>query len=855
MKVSKSLINKIIIVVFMIFCAVMLVVKIPCSYVQLEFLLESTEGVHEAELSGIDTDENDIGDVQGIIHGNTITFDMKDYYPVSDLFLKLDKSAISIQTINFNSRDRLVYQWSGQTASDSIIYYNVEKAKSSCTFSDEFIEKYNQIYSYDWRLKADILIPIIILFVCIGVLYILIKKAASRNRFIAIAAGIVVSALAIFSIVSGTVKETYRKVETNVELAAPSEVINNREVYSQSFKNDRPVCGIVLRFATYNTVLENDYKFSVYDVDLDTKVYQRTLDGADIEDNSSKTIYFGQMLEAGHEYRFSISAREENSKDTLSLWLSKNDQYPDGTLFIDGKDSGKDVDFDLIVKGPDSIRWLALFLFFVSLAAVFALCHDKFKIALAVSKLAVYALVFVFSLLKMNFYFENLNLGVYDEMAQISYVAYLDEVDADPTPDFENMKLLMQYNRMTLEDPNNLHALEQSKGEFDGKFTGTINYLGHPPLYFQLMRLTNSIHTDGDHVYVNLTPMRVFNMIIISAAIILMFFIGFTRIKADPIYHLLFALMTTSVPIVCYEACMINNDNLAFLSVVIFIWGAIRFSEDKQNYATYLLIAVGICGTMLTKVTAGLTVLVAAVIFVLWTAIKERSARLIFNRHFYVTLPLYLVTAAYFITMFVKYKTFQPSLASYAYEQYVNYPVVYIPFEEREHLEFWQYVDKFFHTFFGQWQQGAMWQYRYNGWANIGTKSMWFVPLIYVFAANYKKKLERFYVAAFAGIVITLAVQFVSAYRDFQYISGHGGTQSRYYTCMVLLFALIAVQLLVRIFGNDNGESIIKIYVKNFNEVKISKTMLANVIIFIWCAAIFYSEIVFNIMNSGLYMF
>ena len=122
MKVSKSLINKIIIVVFMIFCAVMLVVKIPCSYVQLEFLLESTEGVHEAELSGIDTDENDIGDVQGIIHGNTITFDMKDYYPVSDLFLKLDKSAISIQTINFNSRDRLVYQWSGQTASDSIIY-------------------------------------------------------------------------------------------------------------------------------------------------------------------------------------------------------------------------------------------------------------------------------------------------------------------------------------------------------------------------------------------------------------------------------------------------------------------------------------------------------------------------------------------------------------------------------------------------------------------------------------------------------------------------------------------------------------------------------------------------------------
>ncbi|MCD8338570.1 MAG: hypothetical protein LUD18_15130, partial [Lachnospiraceae bacterium] len=198
--------------------------------------------------------------------------------------------------------------------------------------------------------------------------------------------------------------------------------------------------------------------------------------------------------------------------------------------------------------------------------------------------LFVYMILFLYSLFQM-FYYENYVGRTPDELQHISYIAYLEEKDV-LIPDFTEMISAAYLPETSALD--DVWRLDWTNEE--------INYLGHPPLYYQIMRLAKAIYfeSDGDVCVVNIARLRRFSMGIEVFAILLIFYIGFTRLdQRKPCLHLLYALLTTSVPMMLYGAGGISNDTLALLTVTVYFLGILRFVEQKRDIKTYLLIAVG----------------------------------------------------------------------------------------------------------------------------------------------------------------------------------------------------------------------------------------------------------------------
>ncbi len=856
MRVLKITANKIIIAIVVLFCIVILAAKLPCSHVGLTFELDNAEAWSEAEISARKTD-GDVFRQDTLVDSDKISFSVVESYPMKCMSVDIESEEAKVRSVTMTSRNYSVYNWSGSSLEDNISYQNKE-GKTSFSVSDEFINKYNQIYKYDWKLKVDILIPVILVFLYFELAYFVIKRMKLSQAGIVITVLVFVCGLGIYSIISSATNQTYLKVDTYVEPVGVSSVITEDEVYKQMFYTyDESICGLSVCFASYGTQLSNDYVLKVYDADTKTVVVQEKIIGKDIIEGADQEILFDDTLEKNHEYYFSISAiyseDEAIEEDTLVMWMSDGDQYKEGVLYKNNSKVDADIAFNLIAEGPKNINWILIFIGVFTLAMITALIYHWFGMSRNIAKLIIYILIFVLCILKINYYYQYLDLGMLDETAQISYIAYLDEVDRSVIPDFEDMTLLMPYNKEMAEDPNNFYPFEQTDGVYTGMFTGTVNYLGHPPLYYSLMRLTGSITADENYVYVDLLPLRLFNMMIVLSAIIIMFYIGFTRIKRKPIYHMLFAMLCTSVPLLCYEACMINNDNLALLTVVIFILGALRFVENKINYTTYFILAFGIALSMLTKTTAGLIVLLTAIIYLLWTSIKHRSFNLILNKYFAATLPIYILPLMYFIIMYVKYGTFQPALSSYAYEQYVNYPAVYIPIHERDIVEFWGMMKRFYNAFVSQWQQGVMWEEKYTGWANIATGLLWVFPVAYMLISKVNKRKVRLYFSMTISIFITLCMQLIRAFNDFQYISGHGSAQSRYYLCSILILSLIAVEFICEIF--DNNRKLFKLYSGNNKTIIFRRDRVGVVVSVIYCIVLLYAEVICNLMSSVRYNF
>lgn len=854
MKSIKLTANKIIIIIFVLFCIVILTAKLPCSQAGLSFELDNAEQWAEAGIS-VKGSAGSSFEQTVLTDGGKICFSVIDCYPVESISIYIASENADVASATMTSRAYSVYHWSGDELHDSIIYHN-ENDKTSFDVSNDFIDKYNQIYEYDWRLRSDILIPALVIFIYFEAAYLLIRRMGLGFRGVLAAVIFFVCGFGIYIILSNTTNQTYLKVDNYIEHARVSSVITANEEYRQEFyTGDEKVCGLSVTLAKYGAELSGDYIFKLYNADSDTEVLERRIAGEDIIDGAGHEILFGDTLKKNQKYYFYIVASDayNESEDTLVIWLSESDQYKEGALYKDNKELDADMDFGLIARGPENVKWMLAFMGIFIFAVIIALIYNWTGLTRNAAKLLIYILVFVLCILKISYYYQYFNLGILDETAQISYIAYLDEVDGSIIPDYENMTLLMPYNKTPVQDPANLYSFEQTKGVYKGMFTGTVNYMGHPPLYYSLMRLTGSITSDDNYVYVNLLPLRLFNIVLVLASIAIMFYIGFTRIKRKPVYHMLFAMLCTSVPLVCYEASMVNNDNLTLLTVVIFILGALRASENKLDYATYFMLAAGISLSLLTKLTAGLMVLLTAVIYLIWTSIRQRSLNLIFNKCFVSTIPVYILAAAYYIIMFVKYGTFQPALSSYAYEQYLNYPSVYVPVQERAIVEFWDIMKRFYNAFIMQWKQGAMWETKYNGWTNLGTALLWVFPVIYVITNKKKKRKERLYISAAAAIVITLVMQLIRFFRDFQYVSGHGSAQSRYYLCMILILALIAVDYLGKCF--DNNRRLVRFYTNNHKVITITREKAGVVLALVYCIVLFYADIVYNLMSSVRFKF
>lgn len=391
-----------------------------------------------------------------------------------------------------------------------------------------------------------------------------------------------------------------------------------------------------------------------------------------------------------------------------------------------------------------------------------------------------YAILFPYIIFQNHIYQANVQ-GFADEQAHLSYIAFL-EKEGGIIPDFSRMGIY-----------------SSTATGIDTAVQTQFNYLGHPPLYYLIMRFLGQLSVDGTVVTFNLNRLRTISFCIGLLAILLLFYIGFTRIRKIPILHLLFGLLIISPPNLIYGISGVSNDTLTFLTVAIFILGIIRFLEHRYNFATYSLIAIGISTTVLTKLTSGMIVCILAVFVVLYTIVKERKPERIFNLRFASSLPFYLIPIAYFAVLYSRFHTVQPSYAGLALDEYMQ-SGMYQNIDTRLEMGVWEYCMYYIQRFLDTW-------YTIAGHTAVARPSEFFtygavLAILIIPFALYVMRRNRsrdYLCMAFTAVVLVMLYQmFGSAYASFINNGYAGGYSSRYYLCAIPVMAFACIYVIVQ---------------------------------------------------------
>ena len=395
---------------------------------------------------------------------------------------------------------------------------------------------------------------------------------------------------------------------------------------------------------------------------------------------------------------------------------------------------------------------------------------------------ANYVIVGLYAIAQIPLYIHYLG-GFADEPAHMSYIAFL--VDhGGVIPNFADMRIYSYSN-----------------GIMDMTSGSKFNYLGHPPLYYQLMRLFGGMQVSGSTVTFNMIWLRLVSIAIGVTAIGVLFYLGATRIPRIPLLHLLYALVIVSPPNLMYGIGGISNDTLALLTVSITLVGLIRFSERRYDWLTYALIAVGISGSLLTKLTAGLLAGLMAILFLAYTIVTESSAKSIINRPFLCTSPLYLLPIAYFTAVYVRFQTIQPSYQKLAYKEYIT-SGFYTPNNQRTTISVMGYIQYFLTQFASTWYSIAghitipRGDITATSLSTIGIVMILVSPII-LFALQ-RGRLHALLVSGTISLIIIVLMQAHAAMSGFFSNGYRGGFSSRYYLCMIGCFGITIVYCLAQ---------------------------------------------------------
>ena len=368
---------------------------------------------------------------------------------------------------------------------------------------------------------------------------------------------------------------------------------------------------------------------------------------------------------------------------------------------------------------------------------------------------------------------------------QLAHLSYMIQMVKEPSllPDFASMCIWQETGvsgGMTLMAPA----------------AGTANYLTHPSLYYLIMAAIGGVRIlpDGTAA-LSLLRLRALNILLSSVTVTLAFRLGYTRLRGrSPWVHALYAAAVATLPMLAYVGAGVNNDNLAFLAMVIFTTGLLRYQEDRTDLKTYLLIGLGFLTGSLSKLTTALIFVLILAAVLITSIIRTRSLKLVANRYFLITLPCYLLFLAYELFIHARYGTWQPSLLNINPEYFYK-SVYYVPPENRVPMTVLQYARHFFGGI------GYTWSSLYGHNAAV-TALMnnrmwglvyWIVPaaagivMLRGWARRTDDRITAPVVFSFAG---TLAYHFYSNWKGYP-VSGYmEGAQARYYLALIVPLAL-----------------------------------------------------------------
>ena len=515
---------------------------------------------------------------------------------------------------------------------------------------------------------------------------------------------------------------------------------------------------------------------------------------------AAKILKFTVLSESGDVLaQTSIDKTELAEADYLKLPLKK--RYNGDLCRIrvtDEKDAGVGV-IGLSVKISgitiDRALWLIVYSLLCNLvilcAVLYEVCTASVQKALL---LGMYGLTFAMNVFEIWFY-KTFVHGFADESYHVGYVAYLQKT-GKLIPVFSDMRAL---------------AINGSSAYFAQ--LPRYNYLGHPPLYYHMLRLAGAFRFDGDMITLDLNRLRTFSNVLAFIGIALVLYIGYTRIRKDrPYFHLFYVTTVMGIPMMTYGMAGINNDVLSLLGCGLFFLGALRFTEEKKNYGTFLLMAVGMCFSLLSKLTAGCVLVLLTVMFVGWYCLVRKGYREIFCKPFLVTLPIYAVTLFYFVMIYLQTGKLQPRIKDMAAGGEYK-PKFYVEFMDRQDWSAGKYLIRFLEKFSGQWT-GIV---SHASLHHMGSEdsvgfllrmSLWILPAL-LFAGFLTRKetkdgkgilaissREGLLRCAYLAIITTAVVQMFRGMKNFFYKTGYMGSyQSRYYLCvaMILSFSIVHV--------------------------------------------------------------
>jgi hypothetical protein len=473
----------------------------------------------------------------------------------------------------------------------------------------------------------------------------------------------------------------------------------------------------------------------------------------------------------------------------------------------------------------------------------------------------IYVVMLLFFVAKGFYYMDNV-ARFPDESRHVAYIATLEKT-GDIIPDFKEMTALRELKDVSGQP---LSHANEDRIKVYVENPNTTNYLGHPPLYYHIMRLSGGVAIQGDQILVNLFQLRVFSLAICAVGMVLTFYIGYSRIKKSIALHLFYAVTCVSVPMLVYNCAGVNNDALSFLAFPILVLGLLRFLEGTRDFKTYLLIASGIFLIFFSKLTAALVVLVMVAAMLLYLLIKERNLRFLISKQFLLTVPLYVLILAYLVVVYRQVGSIQPSLSNLNLEHY-HESFFYVPPAERVSMTVAQYAAYYSKNYFETWTGIASHVSLLKGmspftWERIALLGLWVLPLLLLIPKKGQQKsrknsaMRSVGLFVYAGLLAASLVQGLRAYLQFQYVSGYmGGFQTRYYLCVIAGLALACTYALQRLMeGKEQlameGEALTADVSRS---VRIRKWVVTAFCVG-YSALLLYEDFIYFILNFTAYL-
>ena len=275
------------------------------------------------------------------------------------------------------------------------------------------------------------------------------------------------------------------------------------------------------------------------------------------------------------------------------------------------------------------------------IAVLISVFYKKLHLSASVACALVYIVMFIFSASQIMFFAISAGLSA-GEAEGISYIAYLAKT-GNFIPEFRSMPVLNEIAANT--------AFSDVQ----------MNTLGTPPLYYLIMKLFGAVKVSDLTVSLDVFRLRMFSCLISFVAIASVYLIGYLRInKSVPSFHLLFATITGGIPSVTYLLSRISPAPIAFIGVSLFFVGMMRLAGTRRDKLTYFIVSLGILICCLSDTLIGAISLAILLVYILFACIKNKDYKIIFRKNAFFALPLFLVAAAYYVTTYILYGSFNP---------------------------------------------------------------------------------------------------------------------------------------------------------------------------------------------------